>query len=178
MLRCGTAGVLAAMVASASAAPPGEYAGINPKDLQATPISSTVELAERLAWNRISKKTELGLLPDKYTVSWQDAEGRFFLAAAPAFYMRTVRGQYLLARGGVLLPHDRTAKPRFFFVQDDQVKSGKTLEEAIAHVPAGPAFVPLIDALLNWATRGYLVVLAEVDDDALNEKLRATFAAP
>jgi hypothetical protein len=37
--------------------------------------------------------------------------------------------------------------------------------------------VPLLDALLNWASQGHLVALAENDDDALNERLRAAFAA-
>lgn len=168
--------ILAGLVASTAAAPPGEYAGVSPKDLQAVPSSRTVVVADRLSWNRVSKKTELGILPSKYTVHWQDSEGQFFLAETPAFYMRTVRGQYLLARGGVLMPHVQTSTPRFFFVQEDRIRSGKTLEEAIAQTPEDPAFVPLLDALLNWASRGYVVALAEIDDESLNQKLRATFS--
>lgn len=171
--------LLFALTAGAQAAPPGEFAGVNPKDLQPSPEAGTVDLVERLVWTRSARNTELGVLPGKYTAHGQDAQGRYFLATSPAFafYMRSVRGQYLLARGGVLLPHAPTARARFFFVQDDRVKTGKTLEEAMAHTPDEPAAVPLLDALLNWASQGHLVALAEIDDDALNERLRAAFAA-
>ena len=126
MLRYCLIIVIVGLTTGAQAAPPGEFAGVNPKDLQAVSSSQTVALTDRLFWSRASKNTELGLLPGKYTVNWQDSEGQFFLAERPAFYMRTVRGQYLLARGGVLIPHAAGARPRFFFVQDDQVKTGKT----------------------------------------------------
>lgn len=175
MLRYCFAIVLAGLSTGAQAAPPGEFAGVNPKDLQVVSGPKSVVLTDRLFWIRASKNTELGLLPSKYTVNWHDSEGQFFLAEKPAFYMRTVRGQYLLARGGVLMPHVPTAKPRFFFVQDDQVKTGKTLEEAISHTPEEPGFVPLLDALLNWASRGHVVALAEIDDEALTQKLRVWF---
>jgi hypothetical protein len=173
------AALLFALAAGARAAPPGEYAGVSPKDLQAVPDARSVDLGERLVWARSARNTELGVLPGKYTAHWQDAQGRYFLATSStfAFYMRSVRGQYLLARGGVLLPHVPSARARFFFVQDDRVKTGKTLEEAMAHTPDEPAAVPLLDALLNWASQGHLVALAEIDDDALNERLRAAFAA-
>jgi hypothetical protein len=173
--------LLLALMSGVQAAPPGEYAGVSPKDLQAVPDARTVELGERLVWTRSARNTELGVLPGKYTAHWQDAQGQYFLAAGPAFafYMRSVRGHYLLARGGVLLPHAASARARFFFVQDDRVKTGKTLEEALsAPAPDEPAAaVPLLDALLNWASRGHVVALAEIDDDALNERLRAAFTA-
>lgn len=172
--------LLLALMSGVQAAPPGEYAGVSPKDLQAVPDARSVDLGERLVWTRSARNTELGVLPGKYTAHWQDAQGQYFLAAGPAFafYMRSVRGQYLLARGGVLLPHAPSARARFFFVQDDRVQTGKTLEEAIsAHTPDEPGAAPLLDALLNWASRGHVVALAEIDDDALNERLRAAFTA-
>lgn len=42
-------------------APPGEYAGVSSKDLQAVSDARTVDLDERLVWTRSARNTELPL---------------------------------------------------------------------------------------------------------------------
>ncbi|MDP1792347.1 MAG: hypothetical protein Q8L12_17405 [Methylibium sp.] len=58
---CFLAVLLFALAAGAQAAPPGEYAGVSPKDLQAASDARTVDLGERLVWARSARNTELPL---------------------------------------------------------------------------------------------------------------------
>jgi hypothetical protein len=162
--------------ACAAAAPAGDFVGLSPGELRPVPSPRIVAVGHSLSWNR-ANKTEVGLLPATYSAHWQDADGQFYLADMPAVYMRSVRGQYLLVHGGVMVPNAPGAKPRFFVVQDSSVRRGATLAEAIADTPKEPSVLPLVDALLAWASKGHVMLLAEVDDADVSAKVRAAFGA-
>jgi hypothetical protein len=155
-----------------------EFVVVNPNLVRAVVVSTTARLPDKATWVRSQKGTELGLLPGVYTASSETEFGRFYLGAVPSLFMKTVRGQYLLAYGGVWLPQSQDHRPRFFFVQDDTVRRGATLEEAISAVPAEPYQGSgwLLNMILLSATRGNLVQLAEIDDQALVDRLRTEFA--
>jgi hypothetical protein len=163
--------------AGAAPAPAGDFVGLGPDELQPAMGPRTVALGQSISWHR-ANRTEVGLLPASYSANWQSAEGQFYLADKPAVYMRSVRGLYMVVQGGVLLPNAPAARPRIFLVQDSTVRRGATLAEAIADTPREPTVLPLVDALLNWASKGHVVLLAEIDDVDVSAKVRVAFSGP
>lgn len=163
------------------AAPRGEFVGVDPKQLTKVSPAVHVRLNESLAWSREGNGTELGLLPGDYECQANDADAKFFVGREATCYVRTVRGDYLVAPGGLWLPDAAELAPRFFIVQrPNSLRRGPTLATATAATPAQPVLYPpgmaVVDALLQWASDGQMMLLAEINDAALVAKIRAAFA--
>lgn len=177
MARYFIAAVLIAFCVLSGASFAQEFVGVDSKTVRQIAEPKTTQLKENLVWNRVQKGTELGLLPGLYAATSETDSGLFYLGKEASLFMKTVRGQYLVAFGGVWLPKSKDAKPRFFLVQDDTVRRGATLQEAASSKPDSPNFSPgwLTNMLILAATRGSLVLLAEIDDPAIANRLRAEF---
>ena len=154
-----------------------EFLGVDSKSVRQIADPKTTQLKEKVVWTRTEKGTELGLLPGVYAATSEIDTGRFYVGKEPSLFMKTVQGQYLVAFGGVWLPVSKERKARFFIVQDDTVRRGATLEEAALSKTDAPYNGPgwLINMLILAATKGSLVLLAEIDDQSVVDHLRAEF---
>lgn len=85
------------------ASPTQELLGIGPKSVRQISDPKTIQLKEKVVWNRIEKGKELGLLPGVYEATSEADAGRFYVGKGPSLFMKTVRGQYLVAFGDVWL---------------------------------------------------------------------------
>lgn len=156
---------------------------IEASKLQAAPTHRTVELSEKIVWVRkaaswMQRDVEQGLLPGKYDFQLQDPSGVYHLGPELAVYM-VDRSSVIVARGGVWIPASPSARPRFFVIEEGNPRRGKTLAEALSSTPPGATVFPLAIALVEaWAVaanRGNLVMLQEIQDDAVASRLRTVF---
>lgn len=92
--------------------------------------------------------------------------------------MRSPRGEYLLAPGGLWLGNG-AARSRFLIVQRaDTLRRGSSLAAVQEAKPGSPWLPPglaLLDALTQWASEGVVMLLPEIEDAKVEASLRAAF---
>lgn len=169
---------IAALPVVAWAAPQGEYAFVDAKSLARVGEPRRVKLAESIAWSRSSKNTEYGLLAGDYEYLADFDGGRLFFGSDASTYMRSPRGEYLLAPGGLWLGNG-AARSRFLIVQRaDTLRRGSSLAAVQEATPGSPWLPPglaLLDALTQWASEGVVMLLPEIEDAKVEASLRAAF---
>lgn len=175
-LICAIAGFGTATV---GAAPRGEYVGVSAKGLVKVDGAQSVLVEQPFVWTRLSNNTEFGLLPGQYGCQSRDSDARLFVGRQATLYMRSVRGEYLVAPGGVWLPDSPDVKARFFIVQrKETLRRGPTLKAALEVPLDAPFLLPgdaILDAMLQWASDGHMMLLPEIDDPLLLARLRDRF---
>lgn len=113
--------------------------------------SKSVSVPDPLSYKFIGQlggEAEIHLLPGAYQLTWKNDAGSFYSGVRYSVWWKQ-RSDFVLAPGGLWIPHDSAEPPRFFWYMAGSTVIGNSLEEVLSKSPKPASLDPVTGVVIN-----------------------------